>query len=169
MRLAAGADGLFSSSAGKSRPCTHSSSDFKCRALDEIQTDDDEDEDSDESFHYPSTSPTSTARPASIRSHGAPDYFSRPSTSRSMSTDLTPQLSQAPEFRVPTHEAPQKVHNPRWTTPTPHQIQPTWERDETVPDCRSCKRRFTFLFRKVRAKHHNRRPKGSMLIYFSSM
>jgi len=68
-------------------------------------------------------------------------------------TDLTPQLSQAPEFRVPTHEAPQKVLTPRWTPPTPHQVHAQWERDETVSDCRGCKRRFTFLFR----KHHCRR------------
>jgi len=109
---------------------------------------------SDESFHYPTaSSPTSTARAASIRSHATNDYFnmgastSRASSSRGGTVDLTPQLSQAPEFRVPTHEAPQKV-TPRWTPPSPHSMQPVWERDDAAPDCRNCKRRFTFLLRK---------------------
>jgi len=65
--------------------------------------------------------------------------------------DLTPQLSQAPEFRVPTHEAPQKVLTPRWTSPTPHQLHPQWERDENVLNCRDCQRRFNFLLRRVSA------------------
>ena len=109
---------------------------------------------SDESFHYPTaSSPTSTARAASIRSHATSDYFhlgastSRASSSRGGTVDLTPHLSQAPEFRVPTHEAPQKV-TPRWTPPAPHSMQPLWERDDAAPDCRNCKRRFTFLLRK---------------------
>jgi hypothetical protein len=109
---------------------------------------------SDESFHYPTaSSPTSTARAASIRSHATGDYFnlgastSMASSSRGGTVDLTPQLSQAPEFRVPTHEAPQKV-TPRWTPPSPHSMQPVWERDGAAPDCRNCKRRFTFLLRK---------------------
>ena len=114
----------------------------------------DDNSSSDESFHYPTaSSPTSTARPASIRSHTTSDYFnfgastSGPSSSRGRTVDLTPHLSQAPEFRVPTHEAPQKV-TPRWTPPAPHSMQPVWERDDAAPDCRSCKRRFNFLLRK---------------------
>lgn len=71
-----------------------------------------------------------------------------PSTSR-RAVDLTPQLAQAPEFRVPTHEAPQKVSTPRWTAPTPQSVQAVWERDETAPECRNCRRRFTFFLRKV--------------------
>ena len=109
---------------------------------------------SDESFHYPTaSSPTSTARAASVRSHTTNDYFtlgastSRASSSRGGTVDLTPQLSRAPEFRVPTHEAPQKV-TPRWTPPSPHSMQPVWERDDAASDCRNCKRRFTFLLRK---------------------
>ena len=122
-----------------------------------INGDEDEGDDSssDESFHYPTaSSPSSTARPASIRSHATNDYFnSGPSTARASSSrggtvDLTPQLSQAPEFRVPTHEAPQKVVTPQWTPPAPHSMQPVWERDDVAPDCRNCKRRFTFLLRK---------------------
>ncbi|KAF8605304.1 hypothetical protein BDV93DRAFT_490619 [Ceratobasidium sp. AG-I] len=113
-----------------------------------------DDNDSDGSFHYP-TSPGSTARPASIRSHitATTDYFSQSRRSAGAPTDLTPQLSQAPEFRVPTHEAPQKVHTPHWTPPTPHSIQTRWEPDESVGECRSCRRRFTWLLR----KHHCRR------------
>ena len=105
----------------------------------------DNDDDSEESFHYPA-SPSSSVRPTSIRSHTT-DYFSRPSTSRT-TTDLTPQLSQAPEFRVPTHESPQNILTPR-TTLIPHSMDAQWEKDENATTCRGCNRRFTFLFRKV--------------------
>lgn len=119
------------------------------RILNKVLTDGEDQEndsdDSDGSFHYP-TSPTSTARPPSIRSHTM-DSSSGPSTSRNV-TDLTPQLSQAPEFRVPTHESPQKVLTPRMV-PTPHSMHVQWERDDSVTECRSCNRRFTFLFRKA--------------------
>ncbi|KAH7105458.1 hypothetical protein BKA62DRAFT_612996 [Auriculariales sp. MPI-PUGE-AT-0066] len=100
----------------------------------------------DESTHYPS-SMRSGNRPSSIRSGQTPDYFSRPSTSR-LPADLTPQLQAAPEFRVPTHEAPQKVSGSRVNTPTPHSMHAVWERDESVGDCRGCHRRFTLFFRK---------------------
>ncbi|KAF8528769.1 hypothetical protein BU17DRAFT_37329 [Hysterangium stoloniferum] len=109
---------------------------------DEEHTDDDGD--SDESFHYP-TSSTSSMRARSIRSHTA-DHLSRPSVSRT-TRDLMPQLSQAPEFRVPTHESPQNILTPR-LTPMPHSMDAQWEKDESVIACRGCNRRFTFLFRK---------------------
>ncbi|KAF9008929.1 FYVE-domain-containing protein [Cyathus striatus] len=105
----------------------------------------DEDNSSDEEFHYPGASPHETIRPAS-RTSESTDYFTR-APSR-VPTDLTPQLSQALEFRVPTHEAPQKAPTPRWTTPTPHQLHAQWERDEAVSKCRGCQRRFTFLLRR---------------------
>ncbi|KAJ6599189.1 hypothetical protein DFH09DRAFT_28203 [Mycena vulgaris] len=126
-RLAAGARGLLLSEAG--------------------DEDIEDDESSDEEFHYPASSPLDTIRPGS-RSSGSTtaDYFTRPSVSRAP-TDLTPQLSQAPDFRVPTHEAPQKVLAPRWS-PTPHQMHAQWERDETVHQCRDCQRRFNFLTRR---------------------
>ncbi|ELU45502.1 ankyrin repeats (3 copies) domain-containing protein [Rhizoctonia solani AG-1 IA] len=98
-----------------------------------------DDDSSDESFHYPG-SPTSTARAPSIITQPN-DYFTqsrRPSAAAPH--DLTPQLSQAPEFRVPTHEAPQKVLTPHWTPPTPHSIQTRWEPDDTVSECRHCRR-----------------------------
>ena len=88
-----------------------------------------------------------TARAPSIRSTTT-DYFGRATSSRGP-TDLTPHLSQAPEFRVPTHEAPQKVLTPRWSAPSPHQLHATWERDDQVSECRECRRRFTFLNRRV--------------------
>lgn len=119
----------------------------------------DDDSDSDESFHYPTaSSPTSTARPSSIRSRatsmdyfnfGATAYPAGASSSSRRATDLTPQLSQAPDFRVPTHEVPQKVSTPRWTAPTPHSVHVAWERDEVAHECRSCQRKFTFWLRKV--------------------
>ncbi|KZP00136.1 FYVE-domain-containing protein, partial [Calocera viscosa TUFC12733] len=95
-------------------------------------------------------------RPPSIRSHSTGvDYFNLRASGSSSRTaaDLTPDLSQAPEFRVPTHEAPQKVITPRWNAPQPHSLQPAWEPDSGVVECRNCHRRFTFLLR----KHHCRR------------
>ncbi|KAK7061613.1 ankyrin unc44 [Favolaschia claudopus] len=111
------------------------------------ETDDEEledDESSDEEFHYPGASPLDTLRPASRSSSFATDYFTRPGISRAP-TDLTPQLSQAPDFRVPTHEAPQKVLGPRFS---PHQMHAQWERDDAVQHCRDCQRRFSFLLRR---------------------
>lgn len=113
------------------------------------------DDDDDESFHYPgSGTPTigpSTpvlTRPASIRSYHT-DYFSLGLSSSSRPADLTPTLAQATEFRVPTNEAPQKVTTPRANAPTPHAMHSQWERDTLAVDCRGCKKRFTFYFRKV--------------------
>ncbi|KAG8904811.1 hypothetical protein FRB99_001117 [Tulasnella sp. 403] len=124
------------------------------------EEDEDDAYDSDESFHYPSQSPAASIRAPSVHSQ-IPDYFhpangsgssssnpTRPSPSR-RPTDLTPHLSQAPEFRVPTHETPQKVRTSSWTPPTAHQLHAQWEPDDRVSECRSCKRRFTFYFRKV--------------------
>ncbi|KAF7352895.1 Ankyrin unc44 [Mycena venus] len=124
-RLAAGARGLLLSEA------------------DDEELEDDES--SDEEFHYPGASPLDTIRPASRSSSSTADYFTRPGISRAP-TDLTPQLSQAPDFRVPTHEAPQKVLAPRFS---PHQMHAHWERDDAVHQCRDCQRRFSFLLRRV--------------------
>lgn len=144
-RAAAAAAGYTISADGKSHllaqlPDAHS---FALDTQDAVDDDDD-----DESFHYPG-SPTSTARPPSVRSHvtNTTDYFTQ-ARRPSAPNDLTPQLSQAPEFRVPTHEAPQKVLTPHWTAPTPHSIQTRWEPDDTVTECRGCRRRFTWLLRK---------------------
>lgn len=65
--------------------------------------------------------------------------------------DLTPQLSRAPEFRVPTHET-SRIHN---EISKPHMIRtvPVWEADEVAHDCRRCHRKFSFFLR----KHHCRR------------
>ena len=109
---------------------------------DDDYMDDDEDDDEDE-FHYPGYTPLGT----SVRSVST-EHLSRSSSSRAPA-DLTSHLSQAPDFRVPTHEAPQKVLTPRWTVPTPHQVHARWERDDTVPNCNDCRRRFGFLLRRV--------------------
>jgi hypothetical protein len=106
---------------------------------------DGDDDDEDDEFHYPGSSAVDAARPAS-RSSNSTDYPTRPGVSRAP-TDLTPQLSQAPDFRVPTHEAPQKILTPRWTS---HHAHAQWERDEAVHQCRDCQRRFNFLLRRVR-------------------
>jgi hypothetical protein len=103
---------------------------------------------SDEEFHYPGSSPT--MRSPSVLSNATNTHHrSNRSVLSRTPTDLTPQLSQAPDFRVPTHEAPQKAFTPRWTPPTPHQMHAQWERDEDVPECRNCGRRFNFLNRRV--------------------
>ncbi|KAF9569350.1 hypothetical protein CPC08DRAFT_784021 [Agrocybe pediades] len=106
----------------------------------------DSDDSSEEEFQYPQAPSHDTPRPAS-RSSASTDYFGRAGSSR-IPADLTPQLRQAPDFRVPTHEAPQKVLTPRWTSPTPHQLHPQWERDDAVSQCRDCQRRFNFLNRR---------------------
>ena len=66
-----------------------------------------------------------------------------------MPVDLTPHLTQAPDFRVPTREAPQNILSPRRTPPSQQQLLPQWEKDETVQQCRDCQRRFNFLNRRV--------------------
>ena len=99
------------------------------------------DDASSDEFHYPTPE---TPRPTS-RSSGSTDHPSRTGTSR-VPVDLTPHLTQAPDFRVPTREAPQNILSPRRTPPSP---QPQWERDETVQQCRDCRRRFNLLNRRV--------------------
>ncbi|EIW82417.1 hypothetical protein CONPUDRAFT_72656 [Coniophora puteana RWD-64-598 SS2] len=108
----------------------------------------DDNDSSDEEFHYPGYSPPPTARAPSLHSVST-EVTSRPGVSRAP-TDLTLHLTLSPDFRVPTHEAPQKVMTPRWTQPTPHSLHAQWERDESVAECRDCHRRFTFLLRRVR-------------------
>lgn len=103
--------------------------------------DEDDEEDDDDEFRYPGAD---ISRPAS-RASG----MAESTRSKHRIPDLTPQLSQAPEFRVPTHEAPQKVLGPRWAPPTPHQVHAQWERDEAVQQCRGCHRRFNFITRRV--------------------
>jgi hypothetical protein len=101
------------------------------------------DDASSDEFHYPQSSTFETLRPTS-RSSGSTDYLSRTETFR-VPVDLTPHLTQAPDFRVPTREAPQHVLIPRRTPPRPQQ----WERDETVQQCRDCQRKFNLLNRRV--------------------
>ena len=62
-------------------------------------------------------------------------------------TDLTPQLSQAPDFRVPTREAPQGLSSRRAFSSS--QQSTLWEKDESVANCRDCQRQFSILTRKV--------------------
>ncbi|KAF8558855.1 FYVE-domain-containing protein, partial [Imleria badia] len=97
--------------------------------------DGDDDDDHDEVFRYPGyrDSPLTIHTPP-VRS-GSTEPSSRPPIAR----DLTPDLSQAPEFRVPTREAPQKM------TLLPHA---QWERDDTVQACNDCQRRFGFILRR---------------------
>lgn len=149
-RLAAGAQGLLISGDGKHDVASLYADNGLRLNIGEEEIDDD---DSDEEFHYPGSTPPQTARPPSIRSSttATTDYFSRQASSSRGPTDLTPHLSQAPEFRVPTHEAPQKILSPRYT-PTPHQVHAQWERDEAVSQCRECRRRFNFITRRVRAR-----------------
>ena len=59
-------------------------------------------------------------------------------------TDFTPQLSQAPDFRVPTRETPQGLSYKRSL-----QQSALWERDEKVSNCHDCNCRFGLLTRKV--------------------
>lgn len=143
-RLSAGAQGLFSSGNGWLKPFV-----MYVGLLTTVSDDDEyEDDDSDEEFVYPGSEVADTPRAPSLRS-AATSYFGR-GGSRGP-TDLTPHLAQAPDFRVPTHEAPRKVLTPGWTQPTPHQVHAQWERDDAAAECRECRRRFTFLVRRVSA------------------
>lgn len=110
------------------------------------------DNSSDEEFHYPTSPPSREMARLSSTSFASTDHFTRPGTSR-VPADLTPQLSQAPDFRVPTREAPQKVISHQWISPSPHGSNAQWERDESVKQCRECQRRFNFILR----RHHCRK------------
>lgn len=113
-----------------------------------------------------------TGRPASIVSRrssrsvsgaSASDYFTQSTNSAVAATspypDLTPQLSQAPDFRAPTHETSQihsratKVTSSSGGSRSALGTPAAWEADEHANDCRRCQRKFTFFLR----KHHCRR------------
>ncbi|KAJ3860476.1 hypothetical protein EV359DRAFT_75159 [Lentinula novae-zelandiae] len=108
-----------------------------------------DDDDDDESFHYP-MSPTNASGSTIIR----------PSSRSSSSNRPEP----APEFRVPTHEAPRSQTVTRagsgwgsgtarsggsttWVIPSPQYVH-QWEKDDDVSQCRECRRRFSFLLRR---------------------
>ena len=129
-RLSAGAQGLLNSG---------SDGEFND---DDDGDDDGDDNDHDEVFHYPGFSPLTIHTP-SVRS-GSTEHSSRPAIAR----DLTPDLSQAPEFRVPTREAPQKMAGPMWQ-PSALSLHARWERDDAVQACNDCERRFSFILRRV--------------------
>lgn len=65
--------------------------------------------------------------------------------------DLTAQLSNNPDFRVPTNEVPtprKAVSNSSaplqaFSAPQPVQARALWEADESAQDCRRCRRKFT--------------------------
>ncbi|KAL8286312.1 hypothetical protein RQP46_004800 [Phenoliferia psychrophenolica] len=102
---------------------------------------------------------TTNDRPASVRSVSGGFEQSPPAPPLPASTsphpspyqDLTPQLSRAPEFRVPTHET-SRIHN-EVSKPRMLRTVPVWEADEVAHDCRRCRRKFSFFLR----KHHCRR------------
>ncbi|KAJ3892916.1 hypothetical protein GG344DRAFT_87465 [Lentinula edodes] len=114
-----------------------------------------DDDDDDESFHYP-MSPTNASGSTSIRPSSRSSSSNRPEPGRSSSinsatnstiSDLTHHLSQAPEFRVPTHEAPRSQTVSRAGSGPQYVHQ--WEKDDDVSQCRECRRRFSFLLRRV--------------------
>lgn len=83
-----------------------------------------------------------TAAPSEYGGY-APSVVSGPSRSA--------DLAASTEFRVPMNEAPNKAPLAgRGPVLRPHHLQPQWERDEDVQECRGCSRRFTFFLRKVR-------------------
>lgn len=138
-RMSAGAQGIYLHDPGMS-PCHDSISRSLC--TDELSDDDDDSE-----FHYPVSPQTPIAR--RLSSHSGDYFSSRNASEITPDVDLTPQLASSVEFRVPTHEAPQKVTTPRWRPPAPHELHARWQRDEEATECNNCHRRFTFLFRKV--------------------
>lgn len=129
-RLSAGAQGLLNSG---------SDDEFN---IDDDDDAGDDDDDHDEVFHYPGYSPLTIHTP-SVRS-GSTEHSSRLAIAR----DLTPDLSQAPEFRVPTREAPQKMAA-LISQHAPLSPNARWERDDTIQACNDCQRRFSFILRRV--------------------
>ncbi|KAF8351322.1 hypothetical protein F5887DRAFT_936941 [Amanita rubescens] len=119
-----------------------------------LSEDDSEGDDDGSDFHYPippmedyqsiSTSDTLTAGVHTDDSRSV----SRASTITAYAvspTDFTPQLSKAPDFRVPTHEAPQVGLSSKGPL---LQQSVLWERDEKVSNCRDCNCRFGLLTRR---------------------
>ncbi|CAD6907678.1 unnamed protein product [Tilletia controversa] len=64
-------------------------------------------------------------------------------------------LAAAREFRVPTHDAPNRhvMASNRAPVLREQMLSPQWESDSAATECRGCSRRFTFFLR----KHHCRR------------
>lgn len=102
----------------------------------------DDDDDDEKEFRYPGFTSAEKPRTPSVQSVSA-DH--RPPRAPA---DLTPHLSQAAEFRVPTREAPPKMVTSRRPL-TPHALYARWEKDDEVPACNDCRRRFTFILRRV--------------------
>ncbi|GAC93095.1 hypothetical protein PHSY_000656 [Pseudozyma hubeiensis SY62] len=71
----------------------------------------------------------------------------------SLAAARSADLAANREFRVPTNEAPNKVTLRQGPAMREQNLQPQWQRDEEVKDCRGCGRHFTFFLR----KHHCRR------------
>lgn len=115
-----------------------------------------QEEDDEEDDATPSIASTKL-RSSSIKSRSS--YLSQqsnrsPSGSSSQPPlpDLQPQLSRAPEFRVPTHETSIKIQQ----YPQQRNNQPPttaiWESDTTALQCQDCSKTFSFFLR----RHHCR-------------
>ena len=103
-----------------------------------------EEADDDELFVYrspASSRPVTPHRSSSIHSH----------LSTGQQPDLTPSLTLAQDFRVPTHEsAPPRPAFPSMFAPMPHVA---WQPDEEVSSCPECRRRFTLFVRRHHCRH----------------
>ncbi|KAE8214914.1 hypothetical protein CF327_g1742 [Tilletia walkeri] len=142
--------------------------------------DDDSEADDDEEFIYPNSYKDDTAsvitRMAPSNSLQTPNgpllrpaILDRVASSASVfGPNVTPSeagtsaaalrsadLAAAREFRVPTHDAPNRhvMEVNRAPVLREQMLTPQWESDSVVSDCRGCSRRFTFFLR----KHHCRR------------
>ncbi|GAA5862981.1 hypothetical protein JCM1840_002345 [Sporobolomyces johnsonii] len=131
--------------------------------------DEDDDDDDDNQFIYSgkdagdddddARSIWTSARPPSVSSHHSndcPQPVSSTSTSAAATSpypDLTSQLAQAPNFRIPTHETAPVFMPAHGTSGSSRSIRPVWEPDESASECRRCGQTFTFFKR----KHHCRR------------
>lgn len=130
-----------------------------------------DDEEDDDDFIYPNSfkdtqsvitriapESTATANPSS-----RPVIGPRQSSAASVFGDVntpavagdhtrTQDLARATEFRVPTHDAPNRSRTSHSSLQQTSLI-PVWEDDSDARECRGCSRKFTFFNR----KHHCRR------------
>lgn len=141
---------------------------FKQAAGLEQGSDDEDDEEDDDEFIYPNSYKDdgqsiitrlgpSTPTGVPQRQSSTPSVYGTVAPSEagtSLGAARSADLANATEFRVPTHEVPNRPNMGQRNPSLREQVLlPQWEHDADATECRGCGRRFTFFLR----KHHCRR------------